>query len=74
VAQSLFEEVGAIQPGIGLGDPGQPGGLALGEVFGVFPQRVAGALELAGMVAPGRTRTDGTRSLMKHLGAISANV
>ena len=45
--QALFEQIGAIQPGIGLGDPGQLGGLAFGEVLGVFPQRIAGALELA---------------------------
>jgi hypothetical protein len=45
--QALFEQIGAIQSGVGLGDPGQLGGLAFGEVFGVFPQRIAGALELA---------------------------
>ncbi|CKR39914.1 Uncharacterised protein [Mycobacterium tuberculosis] len=43
--QALFEQVGAIQTGIGLGDPGQFGALAFGEVLGVLPQRVAGALE-----------------------------
>ena len=48
VAQPLFEQIGAVEPGIGFGDPGQLGALAFGEVFGVFPQRIAGALELAG--------------------------
>ena len=37
--QALFEQIGAIQAGVGLGDPGQLGGLAFGEVFGVLPQR-----------------------------------
>ena len=45
--QALFQQIGAIRPGVGLGDPGQLGGLAFGEVFGVLPQRIAGALELA---------------------------
>ena len=36
-----------MQSGIGLGDPGQLGVLVFGEVFGVLPQRIAGALELA---------------------------
>jgi hypothetical protein len=48
VAQPLFEQISAVEPGVGLGDPGQLGGLTLGEIFGVFPQRIAGALELAG--------------------------
>ena len=54
VPQALFEQVGAVQPGVGLGDPGQLGGLAFGEVLGVLPQRVAGALELAGPLMAGR--------------------
>jgi hypothetical protein len=45
--QALFEQIGPIQAGIGFGDPGQLGGLTVGEVVGVLPQRVAGALELA---------------------------
>jgi hypothetical protein len=35
--QTLFEQIGAIQPSVGLGDPGQLGVLAFGEVFGVLP-------------------------------------
>src|SRR6202171_5805140 len=43
--QAFFEQIGPIQPRVGLGDPGQFGGLSFGQVFGVFPQRIAGALE-----------------------------
>jgi hypothetical protein len=46
--QALFEQIGPMQAGVGLGDPGQLGGLVFGEVFGVLPQRIPGALELAG--------------------------
>jgi hypothetical protein len=35
--QTLFEQIGAVQPSVGLGDPGQLGVLAFGEVFGVLP-------------------------------------
>ena len=34
----------------------QLGGLAVGEVFGVLPQRIPGALELAGPLLGGRGR------------------
>ena len=54
--QALFEQIGAIQAGVGLGDPGQLGGLAFGEVFGVLPQRITGALELAGPLMAGTRR------------------
>ena len=53
VPQALFQQVGPIQAGVGLGDPGQLGGLAFGEVFGVLPQRVAGAFELARLLVAG---------------------
>ena len=39
-----------------LGDPGELGGLAVGEVFGVLAERVAAALELAGSVAEAERR------------------
>ncbi len=45
--QSFFEQIGAIEPGIGLGDPGQLGGLAFSEVLRVLPQRITGAVERA---------------------------
>lgn len=51
--QALFQQVRAIKPGVGFGDPGQLGGLAFGEVFGVFPQRVAGALSRRARSCPG---------------------
>jgi len=44
-AQSFLEEVGPVQPGVGLGDPGQFRLLPGGEVLGVLPQRVPGTLE-----------------------------
>lgn len=71
--QAFFEQIGPMQPGIGLGDPGQLGGLAFGEVLGVFPQRIPGALlsrqarSWAGRGAvffPGRPRP--------HLGSLRA--
>ncbi len=36
VAQTFFEQVGAVQAGVGLGDPGQLVPLPVGEVVGVF--------------------------------------
>ena len=50
VPQALFEQVGAVQPGVGLGDPGQLVALALGEVLRVLPQRVAGMAAAGGPV------------------------
>src|SRR5580700_1632001 len=46
--QPFFEEVGAPEVGVGFLDPGELGFLAAGEVLGVFPQRVAGVLEVPG--------------------------
>jgi hypothetical protein len=61
--QALFEQIGAIQAGIGFGDPGQLGGLAFGEVLGVLPQRIPGALEPPGplMAGPGAVFLPGQR-------------
>src|SRR6516164_6279272 len=71
VAQPLFEQVRAVEPGVGFGDPGQFGALAFGEVFGVFPQRVAGALELAGplMTRPRRGVLAGSATAPRGLAA-----
>jgi hypothetical protein len=44
----LFEQVGAVEPLVRGGDPGQLGALAFGEVDRVLPQRETGALELCG--------------------------
>src|SRR6266700_3003650 len=49
-AQAFLEQPGAGQQGLGLADPGELGLLVAGEVLGVFPQRVPGALEAAGAV------------------------
>ena len=49
VAQPFFEQVGAVQSWVGLGDPGQLVALPVGEVVGVLPQRVAGAFQSAGV-------------------------
>ena len=43
--EPFLEQVGTVQPGVGLGDPGQFGLLPAGEVLGVLPQRVPGALQ-----------------------------
>jgi hypothetical protein len=43
-----------VQAWVGLGDPGELDLLAVGEVLGVLPQRVAGALETLGTVEAGR--------------------
>ena len=43
--EPFLEQVGAVQAGMGLGDPGELGLLPLGEVLGVLPQRVAGLLQ-----------------------------
>ena len=56
--QAFFEQIGAIQPGVGLGDPGQLRALTFGEILGVFPQRIAGALEPAGPLVRATTRTN----------------
>ena len=45
VAQAFFEEVAAVETRVGLGDPVELVALAVGEVLGVLPQRVAGVLE-----------------------------
>src|SRR5256885_17257071 len=68
VAQGFFEQVGAVQPGVGFGDPGQLVALPVGEVLGVLPQRVAGVLVGAGDpggVAPADRKS--TRLNSSHL-------
>ena len=49
--EAFFEQVGAVQPGVGLGDPGELGLLLVGEVLRVLPQRVAGADASSALVA-----------------------
>lgn len=43
--QAFFEQIGAVEPRISLGDPRKLRLLLVGEVLGVLPQRVAGVLE-----------------------------
>jgi hypothetical protein len=47
--EAFFEEVGAVQAGIGLGDPGELVVLAVGQVLGVLPQGVAGLFQGGGV-------------------------
>jgi len=47
LSELLFEQVGAVEPGVGLLDRGELRGLAIGEVLGVLPDSEPGALELA---------------------------
>lgn len=64
VAQGFFEQIGAVEAGVGLGDPVQFVALPLGEVVGVLPQRVAGVLEslgiAGGVAAPATVRSAGS--------------
>ena len=49
VAQSFFEEIGAPESRVGLGDPVELVALPAGEVTGVLPQRVAGLGDVFGV-------------------------
>jgi len=49
--EMFLEQVGAVEAVVVLRDPGELGGLAVGEVFGVLPERVATVLQLLGSVA-----------------------
>ena len=53
VSQRFFEQVGAPQPGVGLGDPVELVALFVGEVVVVLPQREAGSADLFGVAAAG---------------------
>ncbi len=44
----LFEQIRAVEAGVGLLDRRELGGLAVGEVLGVLPDREPGAFELPG--------------------------
>lgn len=47
--KAFLEEVGPVEPWIGIRDPGQLGLLVFSEVFGVLPQRVPGVLQSSSM-------------------------
>ena len=51
-SQAFLEQVGAVQLGIGLRDPGELGMLPAGEVLGLLPQRVMGMLQRLRVPAP----------------------
>jgi hypothetical protein len=44
----LLEQVGPVERAVGVLDLRELRGLAVGEILGVLPQRVAGALEVLG--------------------------
>ena len=48
LAKLLLEQVGAVQPGVGVLDRGELERLAVGEVLGVLPDREPRALQIAG--------------------------
>ncbi len=48
-SQTFLEQVGAVEAGVGLGDPGQLVGLSFGEVLGVLPQCLAGPFQGSGV-------------------------
>jgi len=52
-ADAFFEEVGAVEVGVGLLDPGEFRVLPGGELARVLPQRVAGPLEVPGVPGGG---------------------
>jgi hypothetical protein len=54
----LFEQVCPVETLVGVGDVGERGRLALGEILRILPQRIAGILQFSGhrllAVTPGR--------------------
>lgn len=47
-SQPFLEEIGAVQPGVGLDDPPNQSALVDGEVLGVLPQRPTSTLQVLG--------------------------
>ena len=71
LAQLLFEQVGAVDRGVELGDPGELGVLALGQVLRPLPQREPGAFEILGeLLVAGAARLvpDGATDLVERVG------
>jgi hypothetical protein len=68
LAELLLEEVGAVEPAVGLGDPGQGGALVAGQVRRVLQERPAvafGCLPGVGCLpggCPVRVAWDGARA------------
>ena len=54
-AEAFFEQVGAVQPGVGFLDPGEFGLLAAGEVFRVLPQRIPGPAQARALPVDSRS-------------------
>ena len=65
--EAFLEQVGPVQPGVGLGDPGELGLLLVGEVLRVLPQRVAGH---ASALWRGRWRRSGPASGDRAAGGV----
>ncbi len=72
VAQSFFEEVGAPQPRVGLGDPVELVALAAGEVAGVLPERVAGRWSVLGVAGGAALRRPETAVGARPLASFQA--
>jgi hypothetical protein len=64
-------QIGTVQPGVGLGDPGQLGLLRGGQVLGVLPQRDPGVLERLRLTTgpPGPAPGEGATGLVPRLAA-----
>jgi len=66
-----FEQVGPVEPTVGVGDPGQGAALVAGQVRGVFQQRSPAAFErlgLLGVPAVSQPVDHGAADRIKDLG------
>jgi hypothetical protein len=70
-SETFLEQIGTVQPGVGLGDPGQLGLLRGGQVLGVLPQRDPGVLERLRLTTgpPGPAPGEGATGLVPRLAA-----
>jgi hypothetical protein len=70
-AQAFLEQVGPIQPGIGLSNPLQLGALPDGQVLRVLPQRIPAVLQARGTLVtrPRRGICPGPPASTSRLGA-----
>jgi hypothetical protein len=70
-SETFLEQIGTVQPGVGLGDPGQLGLLRGGQALGVLPQREPGVLERLRLTTgpPGPAPGEGATGLVPRLAA-----